>query len=804
MKKIMIVILSVFILLNMIVVSAFGVEYNDIDISSDQEMYDVLSAYNIFRGYDTGEFKYEKELTRGELAKVLSMLTGYMKYSNIVTTSFSDVKGNWAEKYIAIAESIGISKGYSDGSFRPDDLVAYEDAITMLLRTMGYQDGNMIGNYPDNYMNLANELGILARADDSAVNMTRGNMAKIVYSALSKNLVEYREGEFLSKDKTLFDNLGMSDRIEISPNFVFEHKEYDFSEFIGNTCDVYFDTNDNVVLVRNPKYEVEKGIVKTVMDNNTMFIRENYGDIVMKNIDIENVIYNYSLSYIDIAKYEGSEIVMLKEDSIVKKVILNKSEDEIIVKYNDIYKGLLNMIQSTLDEKIIEQMYGKASSFLTEDDLRDTYIRIYGDAETFEDIEENDYIKYYPSSSNDNKYLGIKVIRNRIEGKFNGYKVLDYIDYVSIDYKLYKIKNKPNEVLVEGDELTAIMNEDNEIIKMFVRNYVSKPTNLALISNIRSRGNELPIVELIDNRGRKYSFVLNEYSGEVYYKLNLDGSRLYYTSLIAGDYVYFTAFDENYIKKIEKVDAIDISGKLSGNKIKIDNYSFTADSCVLNEDKVKISSDEMFDIIEGNAVVDADDNILMAILNINKKIPKVIEASEIVEAKPVDENNSDGLDNSSDADNEVKKDDNREETNTSVKQIEGLINFDKTSKEKLFLYNMDGYFKLDEDMDLMSYKNKFVLINSDNGVLLSMKAYEADGSDSKVTKLYENQAQLFGFSYIEFNANLDIYIASKNASGDFVSFIKGSKEDLAIGDTINYYDTHGSYDGVIDVIIIIK
>jgi len=802
MKRIIIVILSVFIIMNMFMMSAFGVEYNDIDISSDQEMYDVLSAYDIFSGYDTGEFKYEKELTRAELAKVLSMLTGYMKYSNIVETSFSDVKGNWAEKYIAMAESIGISKGYSDGTFRPDDLVAYEDAITMILRTMGYQDANMSGNYPDNYLGLANDIGLLEGIDNSNLNMTRGNMAKIVYTALSKDLVTYKNNEFVSKGKLLFDNLGSSDRLEITSDFVFDHREYDFSEVLGNTCDVYFDVDGKVVLVRNPKYDIEKGIVKTVLENKTMFIRESYGDIVMKNIDISNVIYNYAPSFVDASVYEGSEIIMLKQNDVVEKVVLNKAEDANIVYYNDIYEGMLSMLKKTLDEKVIEKLYNKSSNFLTEDDLAESYIRIYGDADKFEDIRENDYIKYYPSNSNGKKYLGIRVIRKNIKGEFNGYKVLDYIDYVSIDYKLYKIKNKPNEVLIEGDKVSVVMNESNEVIYMYVTDYVSKPTNLAIISEVKVRDGLLPIIEIIDDRGRKSSFVLNEYSGEVFYKVDLDGKRNYYTSLNVDDYVYFTAFDENYIKKIEKVESVKINGKLSGDKIKLGDYKFINETCILNYSMEKILKDRLYDIIEVNAVIDEENNILMCVVEKNEKIPEIIEVTTIVDSTPVDENSSIGDNDESNTD--LQKKDNNEKANTLIKQIEGVINYEKTSEEKVYLYNMDGYFSIDETFDISMYKNKFVLINAEDGILKSIKVYEADGSNSKVTKLYENQAQLFGFSYIEFNANLDVYICNINSDGDYISFIKGSVEDISIGETINYYDTHGSYDGVIDVIIIFK
>lgn len=52
-------------------------------------------------------------------------------------TQFSDVNGHWAEKYVNQAVSQGIIKGYSDGTFRPDNPVTRAEFISMANRTLG-------------------------------------------------------------------------------------------------------------------------------------------------------------------------------------------------------------------------------------------------------------------------------------------------------------------------------------------------------------------------------------------------------------------------------------------------------------------------------------------------------------------------------------------------------------------------------------------------------------------------------------------------------------------------------------------
>ena len=50
---------------------------------------------------------------------------------------FHDLKGHWAEKVIRKAASLGIVKGYSDGSFRPQNQISRAEFIALLVRALG-------------------------------------------------------------------------------------------------------------------------------------------------------------------------------------------------------------------------------------------------------------------------------------------------------------------------------------------------------------------------------------------------------------------------------------------------------------------------------------------------------------------------------------------------------------------------------------------------------------------------------------------------------------------------------------------
>ena len=51
-------------------------------------------------------------------------------------STFSDIKGHWAEQYIEKAVAQGIIKGYTDGRFLPDEKVTRAEFISMLNRAL--------------------------------------------------------------------------------------------------------------------------------------------------------------------------------------------------------------------------------------------------------------------------------------------------------------------------------------------------------------------------------------------------------------------------------------------------------------------------------------------------------------------------------------------------------------------------------------------------------------------------------------------------------------------------------------------
>ena len=161
------------------------------DVPADADYADavsLLSALNIIKGDDLGNFNPDNTITRAEFAAVVCRALGLENSATGAAgaTSFVDVAADhWASGYINLATQNGIINGYGDGNFGPEDKVTYEQAVKMLVCALGFEPmAAQKGGYPTGYLVVANAYKITAGVTAS-VEAPRKTVAKLVYNALS-------------------------------------------------------------------------------------------------------------------------------------------------------------------------------------------------------------------------------------------------------------------------------------------------------------------------------------------------------------------------------------------------------------------------------------------------------------------------------------------------------------------------------------------------------------------------------------------------------------------------------------------
>ncbi len=132
--------------------------------------------------------------------------------SSVPIEVFTDasVVADWALDSVGFVAEQGWVKGYQDGSFGPRRSLTHAEAITVLLRVLGYEETLDQGQWPAAYVAKAEELGIGAGVDIiPQKTITRAEMAQLTYNTLFIPGLEEIEGDIIAKDPIIRDVSGM-------------------------------------------------------------------------------------------------------------------------------------------------------------------------------------------------------------------------------------------------------------------------------------------------------------------------------------------------------------------------------------------------------------------------------------------------------------------------------------------------------------------------------------------------------------------------------------------------------------------
>ncbi len=144
--------------------SAFAA-YTDVSLTSDYcaESVNRLQDLGVIDGYEDGSYDPYGSITRAEFAKMVVCVIDEedTAIASGVSSSFNDVSQSyWAVPYIQYTASQGYLKGYADGSFGAENRITYAEAVTVLVRLLGYSESDLGYYWPNNYIAKAEALGL--------------------------------------------------------------------------------------------------------------------------------------------------------------------------------------------------------------------------------------------------------------------------------------------------------------------------------------------------------------------------------------------------------------------------------------------------------------------------------------------------------------------------------------------------------------------------------------------------------------------------------------------------------------------
>lgn len=183
--------------------------FSDVSDMTTAQNIEVLQMMGVVDGVSGSSFNPTGTLTRAQFCKMAVEAMGEGDRVNIYKnyTIFPDVKPSyWGAGYINLAsrtttggeDGSRLISGYADGTFGPNDTVTYGQAITILMRMLGYADKDVSAVWPDGYIDLAMSIGLsdnVRLSGGSAVN--RAQAAQLFVNLL--NTKQKSGGPFYEK-----------------------------------------------------------------------------------------------------------------------------------------------------------------------------------------------------------------------------------------------------------------------------------------------------------------------------------------------------------------------------------------------------------------------------------------------------------------------------------------------------------------------------------------------------------------------------------------------------------------------------
>lgn len=196
------------------------------DVSSATEYKDAittLTTLGVISGYEDGTFRPDNKITRAEFTVlVVRALAMENEQTTEQTIPFEDLLGHYARLNVKTAYDMGIIAGFDDGTFRPDDNVTYEQAMKMMVCTLGYgNDAATYGGYPMGYLTIGVQLGL---ADGIAVPnsepASRAVIAKLLSNALDVKMLRpvtnaVGNTSYIQTDETILKDRLKIERVKV-------------------------------------------------------------------------------------------------------------------------------------------------------------------------------------------------------------------------------------------------------------------------------------------------------------------------------------------------------------------------------------------------------------------------------------------------------------------------------------------------------------------------------------------------------------------------------------------------------------
>ncbi len=599
MKKIIAMLTTFVMLASTICNTAVFAAFSDVDDSNPyRRAITTLSTLSVIDGYDDGTFKPDGTITRAEFTKLIVFMLGFQDFTH-TENDFTDVADtHWAKNYIQTAYGLGIISGMGDGTFAPDAPVTYEQALKMVVCTLGYEHFAQAiatpqpeGSWADGYIKQANSLDITKGVMNAAytAGASRGVIAQVLYNSLEIEMYENNGASWQKTDKTI-----MADYLKVKE---LKGTLVGVSNQVTEDCktglldgEMNIKTNDGEEVILNYSQYTQNisDLTKHLGNTITVYYRQlsNNDEKMLVIIDSELTKNStVELSHNDIKSYEN-HIIKYYVSATKQETIKLKTED-LTVRYN-------GELVATNDTVTLTNPNTKTEEYFTRDEALEQWLNPDTDYTIYGTITLTD-------NGNDDLYDMIQIYDYETLVAYTAPNTVDYRisdklvtgNHIILDPQgdyTYTITKNGSEIpvtsIVANDVILYAASLDDSVRTLIVTNNPVKGS----ISSINESNKQLTISGQTYKIGDKFEKYITEKDGR---ELKAGVSGTFYTddfgTLVFGTLDQAAVAPYSYISNAY-VD-YDEGGKIFVTAF-MSNTSSTAVSYVV-KDRVKVNGSSM-------------------------------------------------------------------------------------------------------------------------------------------------------------------------------------------------------------------
>ncbi len=560
----------------------------DVEDLNNRDAVELLYNLGIVQGNENGEFLAENPVSRIEFAIMILRMMGLENIS-AGPHNFNDIPStHWAYNQVSALNELDICDGIADDYFGATETVTFDQAAKMMVSALGYKEiAEQDGGYPEGYLSMALQLGILKDVSIEGTNLKRIEAACLINNCLGIKMGPGRAPQYA--DRTMLDVLGVEvyegtvtgiysaqengalspGEVEIdnvhyilSSDCIFredelfgqkvkyyikeptDNKEICYMLQLGDIKTLTVDA-ENITKVASGEFEYKKGInrrtentatfdLMTVYYNglkvtsnyvNASILKPDEGKVVLYDMD-DNNIYETAL----VTSYETLSVMRIEDGKIYDEYgyHFDMSNCDNIRVYKD---GTEVAFSEITAGDVIAIARDVSSSnvdiFISRDYYMDGTVKSYKT--------DNDGNHIYTIVTSDGEQAEYRVASNYKkainEGAFNAknFNVGDTLRfYMNINSRIVKVKSIPQEG-DDTDEVSTASRRKNSMLYGFIWSVVYESIDDVIAIEVLTEDNKF---ETYSTNGKKITFGRN--SGGSYQTSKASGGEIYAALTASG------------------------------------------------------------------------------------------------------------------------------------------------------------------------------------------------------------------------------------------------------------------------------